>query len=280
MTKRRSVLVAVGLAMATAITVGVQAAGSDSAPTLTAAQISLFTTEDANMTAVAAADPATDPPPGQLEVKPQEFDPGKTDLVQAEWSGAEGCPNNVGYPVYPDTQPSATYTEPACSSGSDPSDHENDGLVLDKMGPTANNASAFAVIKGVKGPLTELGYDIRKWGPGTRAGANGSHCGAGAPRFDVYTTAGGFFVGCQSPPPTVESDGQAWIRLRWGTSAGVVGYSATTGLPTVITGNVEHIYVVFDEGTDTGPDFFGAAVLDNIDVNGLIGGTGPEDNDP
>ena len=43
---------------------------------------------------------------------------------------------------------------------------------------------------------------------------------------------------------------------------------------------MQHIYVVFDEGTDTGPDFFGAAVLDNIDVNGILGGTGPDDNEP
>jgi hypothetical protein len=45
-------------------------------------------------------------------------------------------------------------------------------------------------------------------------------------------------------------------------------------------GNVVHIDVVFDEGTDTGPDFFGAAVLDNIDVNGILGGTGPDDPEP
>ena len=32
---------------------------------------------------------------------------------------------------------------------------------------------------------------------------------------------------------------------------------------------------MFDEGTDTGPDFFGAAILDNIDVNGTLVGQGP-----
>ena len=47
-----------------------------------------------------------------------------------------------------------------------------------------------------------------------------------------------------------------------------------------ITGNVEDIEVVFDEGTDTGPDYFGGAVLDNIDVNGILGGTGPDDSEP
>jgi len=275
--KRRTGLLLVAAVIATAIAVGVQAAGSNSTDTLTAAQIALFTARDADLVATAAADPAVDPPPGHLVVKPQEFDPGKTILVQAEWSGAEGCPNGVSYPVYPNTSPSATYSDPGCPTG-DSRDQQNEGLVLDKMGPTANNASAFAEIKGAKGPLTELGYDIRKFG--TRASPNGSHCGAGAPRFDVYTTAGGFFVGCQSPPPNSETDGQAWIRLRWGTAAGVVGYSMTTGLPTTITGNIEHIFIVFDEGTDTGPDNFGAAVLDNVDVNGILGGTGPADPEP
>jgi hypothetical protein len=41
-----------------------------------------------------------------------------------------------------------------------------------------------------------------------------------------------------------------------------------------ITGTVQRIVIVFDEGTDTGADFFGAAILDNIDVNGqLVGHT-------
>ena len=31
----------------------------------------------------------------------------------------------------------------------------------------------------------------------------------------------------------------------------------------------ETIDIVFDEGTDTGPDYFGIAILDNIMVNGV-----------
>jgi len=31
-----------------------------------------------------------------------------------------------------------------------------------------------------------------------------------------------------------------------------------------------------DEGADTGPDNFGVAILDNIDVNGTLVGQGPE----
>ena len=94
----------------------------------------------------------------------------------------------------------------------------------------------------------------------------------------MQTTVDFYFVGCMSPAPTTQNPGPAWDRLRWGTgSAGsVMGYSATTGVLGPIMGNVVHIDVVFDEGTDTAPDFFGVAVLDNIDVNGILGGTGPE----
>jgi len=36
---------------------------------------------------------------------------------------------------------------------------------------------------------------------------------------------------------------------------------------------------VFDEGYDTGPDNFGVAILDNIDINGVLVGKGPTDAD-
>jgi len=55
-------------------------------------------------------------------------------------------------------------------------DNKNEGLLLAKTGPTNNNASAGATINGVRGDvLTEVGFDIR----------NGTHCGAGAPRFNI-----------------------------------------------------------------------------------------------
>ena len=37
---------------------------------------------------------------------------------------------------------------------------------------------------------------------------------------------------------------------------------------------MKRISIVFDEGQDTGPDFFGLAVLDNIDVNATLVGRG------
>jgi hypothetical protein len=50
------------------------------------------------------------------------------------------------------------------------------------------------------------------------------------------------------------------------------GYCDLTGVA------VDEISIVFDEGQDAmgAPDQFGAAVLDNIDVNGVLVGRGAE----
>jgi len=57
-----------------------------------------------------------------------------------------------------------------------------------------------------------------------------------------------------------------WVRLRWGPAE---------AFPPITT-SVQRIVIVFDEGTDAsgGPDEFGAAILDNIDVNGTLVGEG------
>jgi hypothetical protein len=41
----------------------------------------------------------------------------------------------------------------------------------------------------------------------------------------------------------------------------------------------DSIEIIFDEGDDTGPDNFGVAVLDNIDVNTTLVGKGPEESE-
>jgi hypothetical protein len=75
------------------------------------------------------------------------------------------------------------------------------------------------------------------------------------------------FVGCASPPPVSQQVGAGWLRLR---------YNPATAFPPIApTETVASIEIVFDEGQDTGPDNFGAAILDNIDVNGVLVGRGP-----
>ena len=216
----------------------------------------------------------------KFTVTANEFDPAHTFLVQAQWLDGIGCPTNAGWSADGSTI-TAHYTDAACATG-DSSDSHNQGLLLAKTGPTANFAAAQANITGVKGiTLTELGYDIRKPGADTRAGARGSHCGAGAPRFNVTASDGVTydFIGCNSgaTPATSEVDGQGWIRLRWG-SGTILAFAAngpSAGKIVNISGiKVSSIQIVFDEGQDTGPDNFGLAVLDNVDVNGTLVGQG------
>jgi hypothetical protein len=173
-------------------------------------------------------------------VDPFTFDPSDLDLVASRWINGTGCP-------------SGKTTDPACPTG-DKSDKDNAGLLLVKTGATANNAAAGAQLKNVNGiTLTDLGYDIR----------SGSHCGAGAPRFNVVTNDGvTHFIGCASPPPAVMSKSAGWMRLRW--------LPADAFPP--ITKPVKSISIIFDEGQDVPGDGSGSAIIDNVDINGKIVG--------
>ena len=226
-------------------------------------------------------------------VVPFDFDPHRTHLVQAEWEGGIGCPTNSRTaPFLPpnfDTVGAGMFTDTACITG-DQKDKHNTGLLLVKTGPQNNNASAGATLHGVRGvSLTELGYDIRKVGDYpviTASGvpslgfldSRGSHCGAGSPRFNVVIAGDRYFIGCSSPPPTTQVIGHGWLRLRWGGAPlPLLAFGPGTCTPCDISGQpVDSISIVFDEGQDIGPDYFGAAVLDNIDVNGKMVGRGPE----
>jgi len=205
----------------------------------------------------------------RFTVRTGEFDPSNTFLVQAEWLSGIGCPTNAHTSV-------GTYTDSGCPTG-DATDRQNQGMLLAKTGPTANNASAFAVLDGVNGTvLTELGYDLRKPGV-TPNDPRGSHCGAGAPRFNVRTQDGTtYFIGCNSPPPVVLLVGNGWLRLSWGGATPLLAFGPS-GLVDISQLDVRSVSIVFDEGQDTGPDNFGLAVLDNIDVNGQLVGQGATD---
>jgi hypothetical protein len=219
-----------------------------------------------------------------FSVKPRTFDPFHTRLVNATWLSGIGCPTDATVVLFDSNPPygllpPSKYSDPACLTG-DSSDHSNQGLLMAKTGPTLNDASAVAELVGVKGTvLTELGYDLRKPGADT-SDPRGSHCGAGAPRFNITLQDGEFFfLGCNSPPPTAQNAGNGFIRLRWGGSAPLQAYLDGTTLQTIPAIAVKSISIVFDEGQDTGPDNFGLAVLDNIDVNGTLVGRGGNSGD-
>jgi hypothetical protein len=92
---------------------------------------------------------------------------------------------------------------------------------------------------------------------------------AGAPRFNVIIAEDPnaiYFLGCNAPPPDTDTAGNGWQRLRWGTVMPLMAYK--NNVLTNISGKTaKSIEIVFDEGDDTGPDNFGLAVLDNIEVN-------------
>lgn len=208
-----------------------------------------------------------------LSVRAGEFDPLKTHLVAGTWVKGIGCPTDARTATFAgdDLVEGPQYTDSACPTGD--RDKHVRGLLLAKTGPTANVAAAVAEIKRVQGKtLTELGYDIRK--PGGASDSRGSHCGAGAPRFNIETADGGFyFLGCNSPAADVATVGDGWVRLRWGGSSPLNAFSASSGALVDIKGKtLKSVTIVFDEGQDTGPDHFGLAVLDNIDVNGRLVG--------
>jgi len=229
-----------------------------------------------NMVMDSSGKPMSNPDEKFHQVKPIDFDPAHSYFVEAAWLDGIGCPTPKQIQVFDATGTqlmTTTYPgDPACTPGSDPNDAHNEGLVLSKVGPTANNAAAIAELKKVNGiTLTELGYDIRK--PVSTFDPRGSHCGAGAPRFNVVTSDGTtHFIGCNSPPGTPERVGDGWIRLRWGVASFAAAFP-----PFAMTDLISRIFIVFDEGQDAGggPDTFGAAILDNIDVNGTLVGRGP-----
>lgn len=135
------------------------------------------------------------------------------------------------------------------------SDH---ALFLQKTGPSvANCAAAGAVITGVEGiTLTEIGFDIR----------NDGHCGAGAPRFNVMASDGFHFLGgCANGTQTPNTPAPGWMRVR------IDPANPGQAFPPIAAGaTIVGIAILFDEGTDAGPDFTGFAFLDNIDINGIL----------
>lgn len=209
-----------------------------------------------------------------IQVHARTYDPAKTSLVQSGWVAGIGCPTGAGVSTTGGSSPDTTYTDPACPTG-DSKDTKNAGLLMVKTGPTANVAAAVADLRNPKRlVLTELGYDLRK--PVSTADPRGSHCGAGAPRFDITLKNGSsYFLGCNSPPPTTQTAGNGWLRLRWGAAGTLMAFNASTGALENISGeSVTSIQLVMDEGQDTGPDNTGLAVLDNVDVNGVLVGQG------
>ena len=235
---------------------------------------------------------------GGLSVVPSTYDPAGTHMAAAEWERGIGCPFNASISL--DGSTLTPYQDPACTSG-DLSDTHVEGLLLSKNGPIADYVAAQAAILGVVGqPVNELGYDIRKPGAPFPRDPRGSHCDDGSPRFNVVIGGFTYFVGCSSPAPDMDTPtvgGKAWQRLRWGTPTDLAAAPQCVanscapnpdnpctislvhpGYCNIKGQTVDSIDILFDDGDDTGPNYFALAVLDNIDFNGALVGKGPDEN--
>jgi len=130
----------------------------------------------------------------------------------------------------------------------------NQALYLQKEVPTLTNAAGIAVIDGVAGmdtgDLNPLAFDIR----------DDSHCGAGAPRFNVvFHMPGGpqqtIFVGCAAMTESAPMGGGSnWHRR-------------TIAQPLPSGGVVDSLAIVFDEGNEFSNPY---AYLDDIQVGSKV----------
>ena len=103
-----------------------------------------------------------------------------SNIVTSAWLGGMGLPDRD------DTQLNTTIADTLTPNGAASRRDPHTGLLLNKNGPTADCSSAGATIHGAEGTsvgpaaIFTLGFDFR----------NGSHCGAGSPRFNLVTRQG------------------------------------------------------------------------------------------
>jgi hypothetical protein len=182
--------------------------------------------------------------------------PAGANIVTAAWMRGLGLPDEG----QPNSNPSDPRDNPAKKN-------PRFGLLLSKNGPTPDCSAAGANIVGTGRSFTihELGFDYR----------NGSHCGAGAPRFNIVTTDGRlYFAGCldgtKTPAP---QDPTQWTRIRFSADQVFPADAASPPFEFGVT-EVRRLVINYDEGTDIptpeDPSGIGLVVLDNIDVNGHL----------
>jgi hypothetical protein len=122
----------------------------------------------------------------------------------------------------------------------------NGVLHLEKNCPTSTNAAAGADITGLEGQTFESASFTL---------ANAGQCQGGSPRFDVVTTDGLFFLGCNNVTPTMNSDGTVTYTFD---AASLAAAGNQVPFP---TGTIQSISILIDVQ--------GKADITNITVNGV-----------
>jgi hypothetical protein len=137
------------------------------------------------------------------------------------------------------------YFQNAADAGCVSSTYSGGVLTLSKSCPTPTVASAFGDITGLTGQtFTSASFTL----------ANAAQCQGGSPRFNIFTTTGTFFLGCNNVTPTTNSNGTLTYTFDAASIAAAV-------LP-------------FPTGTITGAevllDVQGSAAVSAITVNGTL----------
>ncbi len=120
-------------------------------------------------------------------------------------------------------------------------------LHLEKNCPTATNAAAGAEVTGVSGQTFQSASFTL---------ASATQCQGGSPRFNVDTTTGFFFLGCNNVTPTTNANGTATYTFTAATLA-----AAGQQVPTP-TGMVESVSLLIDVQ--------GTADITNVTFNGKL----------
>lgn len=120
-------------------------------------------------------------------------------------------------------------------------------LHLEKNCPTATNAAAGAEITGVSGQTFQSASFTL---------ASATQCQGGSPRFNIGTTTGFFFLGCNNVTPTTNANGTVTYTFTAATLA-----AAGQQVPTP-TGTVQFVSVLIDVQ--------GTADLTKVTFNGKV----------
>ena len=119
-------------------------------------------------------------------------------------------------------------------------------LHLEKNCLTTANASAGAEITGLTGQtFTSATFTL----------ASGSQCQGGSPRFNIVTTTGTFFLGCNNVTPTMNGDGTVTYSF---TAADLIWSGAP---PAPVPGTITGVAILIDVQ--------GTADITKIAVNGV-----------
>jgi hypothetical protein len=123
----------------------------------------------------------------------------------------------------------------------------NGVLHLEKNCITTTNASAGATISGFAGQtFSSASFTL----------ANAAQCHGGSPRFNVVTSNGTFFLGCNNVIPTMNANGTATYTF---TAATIAAAGNQVAVP---TGTITSVDVLIDVQ--------GTADLSNITFNGQL----------